>query len=299
MTVEELERQQRGEIRRDLMPQPAGAEAPRDYLMAGATIPMQPASTLRRRLSPDSSDDTDHMDSPDTTLKRTLNMLPARSDVTDGRGVERGEGSDAPLQRMPLVGASVADSISAMTLLGPAPRSLAATTVVPSVYTAAVTSRDSERGAGDASTPLQSQLAALQLVSTQSSLHAQQPLDQPQHQVGAGPTETQGAATPVRTSTAPFFTPQQATVGATQRSLAAAMTSSQASVMPPCMPDGTILISPMAFERSSPQVVSKQSRLDPATSLLGSAYCMIIVTDECCRGGFFSVGKQPVTAISH
>ena len=68
-TVEELERQQRGEIPiRDQMPKPAGAEAPRQ----------QPTAPVQKRLPPAAPNEPE---SPNTTLKRTLNILPQASSL--------------------------------------------------------------------------------------------------------------------------------------------------------------------------------------------------------------------------
>ena len=62
-TLEEIERQQRGEIPRDQMPQPAGAEAPPGLPNGAVTVPV-PKPLLTEP------------ESPNTALKRTLNILP-------------------------------------------------------------------------------------------------------------------------------------------------------------------------------------------------------------------------------
>ena len=65
-TLEEIERQQRGEFPRDQMPKPAGAEAPSVLPNGAVAVPVsRPLPT--------------EPESPNTALKRTLNILP-RSD---------------------------------------------------------------------------------------------------------------------------------------------------------------------------------------------------------------------------
>ena len=96
-TVEELERQHRGDIPRDQMPQPAGAEAPTEAptapmpsrVVSGAaktSVSSMSTSTTAfwQSLGSGSSSGINNgpgsgsQSSPDTALKRSLNMLPTR-----------------------------------------------------------------------------------------------------------------------------------------------------------------------------------------------------------------------------
>ena len=82
-TVEELERQHRGDIPRDQMPQPAGAEAPAAPAPSRSIVNGAPAQHSQQAQQNNATfwqsfGAQGESQSPDTALKRTLNILPPR-----------------------------------------------------------------------------------------------------------------------------------------------------------------------------------------------------------------------------
>ncbi len=83
-TLAEIERQQRGEMPRDQMPQPAGAEAP---AATSQNINSKLFHTITTASAGINGQSTDTPDSPNTALKRSLNILPPVVSVRQREGL--------------------------------------------------------------------------------------------------------------------------------------------------------------------------------------------------------------------